>query len=237
MIYREYTECYSISFLFLFFFHQSSLYPIKIFAKCLVCILFSAPTLSELKLIIFLFFVSELSVYTNGHGVIIIGIIGSRFTPPLPACMHCIYDCREGHGVIYREYTECYSISFLFLFFFHQSSLYPIKIFAKCLVCILFSAPTLSELKLIIFLFFVSELSVYTNGHGVIIIGIIGSRFTPPLPACMHCIYDCREGHGVIYREYTECYSISFLFLFFFHQSSLYPIKIFAKCFYLLVII
>ena len=60
---------------------------------------------------------------------------------------------------------------------------------------------------------------------------------TPPLPACMHCIYDCREGHGVIYREYTECYSISFLFLFFFHQSSLYPIKIFAKCFYLLVYI
>ena len=62
-------------------------------------------------------------------------------------------------GVIYREYTECYSISFLFLFFFHQSSLYPIKIFAKCfylLVCILFSAPTLSELKLIIFLFFVN---------------------------------------------------------------------------------
>ena len=79
-------------------------------------------------------------------------------------------------GVIYREYTECYSISFLFLFFFHQSSLYPIKRFAKCfylLVCILFSAPTLSELKLIIF----RELSVYTNGHGVIIIGVIGSRF------------------------------------------------------------
>ena len=40
----------------------------------------------------------------------------------------------------------------------------------------------------------------------------------------------------MIYREYTECYSISFLFLFFFHQSSLYPIKIFAKCFYLLVV-
>ena len=56
---------------------------------------------------------------------------------------------------------------------------------------------------------------------------------TPPLPACI--VYDCREGRGVIYREYTECYSISFLFLFFFHQSSLYPIKIFAKCFYLLV--
>ena len=33
--------------------------------------------------------------------------------------------------MIYREYTECYSISFLFLFFFHQSSLYPIKIFAN----------------------------------------------------------------------------------------------------------
>ena len=85
-------------------------------------------------------------------------------------------------GVIYREYTECYSISFLFLFFFHQSSLYSIKIFAKCfylLVCILFFSPnslTLSELKLIIlFLFFVNRQCA--NGHGVIIIGIIGSRF------------------------------------------------------------
>ena len=28
-----------------------------------------------------------------------------------------------------------------------------------------------------------------------------------------------------------------FLFLFFFHQSSLYPIKIFAKSFYLLVMV
>ena len=70
-----------------------------------------------------------------------------------------------------------------FCSFFHQSSLYPIKIFAKCfylLVCILFSAPTLSELKLIIFLFFVNRQC--TNGHGVNIIGvniigIIGSRF------------------------------------------------------------
>ena len=44
-------------------------------------------------------------------------------TPPLSACI--VHDCREGRGVIYREYTECYSISFLFLFFFHQSSLYP----------------------------------------------------------------------------------------------------------------
>ena len=37
-------------------------YPIKIFEKCfylLVCILFSAPTFSELKLIIFLFFVNR----------------------------------------------------------------------------------------------------------------------------------------------------------------------------------
>ena len=56
----------------------------------------------------------------------------------------------------------------------------------------------------------------------------------PSLHACI--VYDCREGRGVIYREYTECYSISFLFLFFFHQSSLYPIKIFAKCFYLLYV-
>ena len=57
-----------------------------------------------------------------------------------------------------------------FCSFFHQSSLYPIKIFAKCLyllVCILFSAPTLSELKLIIIPIF-REPSVYTNGHGVI---------------------------------------------------------------------
>ena len=35
----------------------------------------------------------------------------------------------------------------------------------------------------------------------------------------------------------TQSVSIPFLFLFFFHQSSLYPIKRFAKCFYLLVII
>ena len=32
----------------------------------------------------------------------------------------------------------------------------------------------------------------------------------------------------------TQSVSIQFLFLFFFHQSSLYPIKIFAKYFYLL---
>ena len=48
-----------------------------------------------------------------------------------------MYDCREGHGVI----TVYVSISFLFLFFFHQSSLYPIKIFAKmflftCVMCV-----------------------------------------------------------------------------------------------------
>ena len=102
----------------------------------------------------------------------------SLHDPPYTTLPTVIYNaCREGwSAVIYREYTECYSISFLFLFFFHQSSLYPIKRFAKCfylLVCILFSAPTLSELKLIIF----RELSVYTNGHGVIIIGVIGSRF------------------------------------------------------------
>ena len=47
-------------------------------------------------------------------------------------------------------------------------------------------------------------------------------------------MYDCREGRGVIIGN-TQSVSISFLFLFFFHQSSLYPIKIFAKCFYLLV--
>ena len=57
---------------------------------------------------------------------------------------------------------------------------------------------------------------------------------TPPLPACI--MYDCREGRGVIIGN-TQSVSISFLFLFFFHQSSLYPIKIFVKCFYLLVFI
>ena len=40
-------------------------------------------------------------------------------TTPLPACI--VYDCREGRGVIIGSV----SISFLFPFFFHQSSLYP----------------------------------------------------------------------------------------------------------------
>ena len=57
---------------------------------------------------------------------------------------------------------------------------------------------------------------------------------TPPLPACI--MYDCREVHGVIIGN-TQSVSISFLFPFFFHQSSLYPIKIFVKCFYLVVYI
>ena len=57
------------------------------------------------------------------------------------------------------------------------------------------------------------------------------SLYITPRPS-----YTMHAGRGgVIYREYTECCSISFLFLFFFRQSSLYPIKIFAKCFYLLV--
>ena len=62
----------------------------------------------------------------------------------LPTVIHNA--CREGWSDIYIGNTQSVSISFLFLFFFHQSSLYPIKIFAKCfylLVCILFSAPTL----------------------------------------------------------------------------------------------
>ena len=46
----------------------------------------------------------------------------------------------------------------------------------------------------------------------------------------LHALYDCREGCG----GNIQCYSISFLFLFFFHQSSPYPNKTF---FYLLVII
>ena len=43
-------------------------------------------------------------------------------------------------------------------------------------------------------------------------------------------VFDCREGRGVIIGN-TQSVSIPFLFLFFFHLSSLYPIKIFAKCF------
>ena len=81
--------------------------------------------------------------------------------------------------MIYREYTECYSISFLFLFFFHQSSLYPIKIFAKCFLFTSlypFFSPNFERAKVNNIPIF-RELSVYTNGHGVIIIGIIGSRF------------------------------------------------------------
>ena len=48
-------------------------------------------------------------------------------------------------------------------------------------------------------------------------------------------VYDCRVGRGVIIEKNTQSVSIPFLFLFFFHLSSLYPIKIFAKCVYLLV--
>ena len=46
-------------------------------------------------------------------------------TPPLPACI--VYDCREGRGVIIGIHSV--SISFLFLFFFHQSSLIQSKMF------------------------------------------------------------------------------------------------------------
>ena len=45
-------------------------------------------------------------------------------TPPLPACI--VYDCREDRGVIIGN-TQSVSIPFLFLFFFHQSSLYPFR--------------------------------------------------------------------------------------------------------------
>ena len=42
-------------------------------------------------------------------------------TPPIPA--YIVYDCREGHGAIIGN-TQSISITFLFLFFFHQSILY-----------------------------------------------------------------------------------------------------------------
>ena len=66
-----------------------------------------------------------------------------------------------------------------------------------------------------------------------LILFTVSMHSTPrALPACI--MYDCREVHGVIIGN-TQSVSIPFLFLFFFHQSSLYPIKIFVKCFYLLV--
>ena len=73
-----------------------------------------------------------------------------------------------------------------------------------------------------------------TNKNEMLTLCVFPIYITPPLPACI--MYDCREGRGVIYIGNTQSVSISFLFLFFFHQSSLYPIKIFAKCLYLLVI-
>ena len=51
------------------------------------------------------------------------------------------------------------------------------------------------------------------------------------LPTVIHNA--CRDGWSDIGN--TQSVSIPFLFLFFFHQSSLYPIKIFANSFYLLV--
>ena len=47
----------------------------------------------------------------------------------------------------------------------------------------------------------------------------------------LHALCMTREDRGMIIRN-TQSVSIPFLFLFFFHQSSLYPIK---KCFYVLV--
>ena len=47
--------------------------------------------------------------------------------------------------------------------------------------------------------------------------------------------YTMHAGRGGVIIGNTQSVSIPFLFLFFFHQSSLYPIKIFAKYFYLLV--
>ena len=64
--------------------------------------------------------------------------LSSLHDPP-----YSVHAGRRG-GVIYSERIHSVSIPFLFLLFLHQSSLYPIKIFAKCfylLVCILFSAP------------------------------------------------------------------------------------------------
>ena len=93
--------------------------------------------------------------FNHPHPYIDIAIAISDITPR-PSLQSYIMHAVRG-GVIYIGNTQSVSISFLFLFFFHQSSLYPIKIFAKCfylLVCILFSAPTLSKVKLIIFFFF-----------------------------------------------------------------------------------
>ena len=72
------------------------------------------------------------------------------------------------------------------------------------------------------------------NMNGMLTLRVFPIYHSTPPPACI--VYDCREGRGVIIGN-TQSVSIPFLFLFFFHQSSLYRIKIFAKCFYLLVVI
>ena len=126
MIYREYTECYSISFLFLFFFHQSSPYPIKIFAKCFYLLVGYMDDGQKKN--------------RNKNGKLTLCVFPIYHSTILPTVIHNA--CRRD-GVIIGN-TQSVSIPFLFLFFFHQSSLYPIKIFAKwfyLLVCILFSAP------------------------------------------------------------------------------------------------
>ena len=95
-------------------------------------------------------------------------------TPPLPACI--VYDCREGHtgntqsviashSCFYSFFTSHPYILSKYLQMFLFTSLYP------------FSAPTLSELKLIIFDCLIFVNCHCTNGHGVIIVGVIGSRF------------------------------------------------------------
>ena len=137
-----------------------------------------------------------------------------RITPPLTACI--VYDCREGRGVIYREYTECYSTSSLFLFFFHQSSLYPIKIFLKklyLLVCILFS-PNFERAK-VLFFFKIFVNCQCTNGHGVIIVGVIGSRFATLLHHSLHvgiCYAECGHNAGMGYAKSMHSILVSVLF-------------------------
>ena len=98
---------------------------------------------------------------------------------PRPSLQSYIMHAGRG-GVIYIGNTQSVSISFLFLFFFHKSSLYPIKIFAKMFLFTSlypFISPNFERAKVNNIIPIFREPSVYTNGHGVIIIGIIGSRF------------------------------------------------------------
>ena len=126
----------------------------------------------------------------------------SLYITPRPSLQSYTMHAGRG-GVIYREYTECYSISFLFLFFFHQSSLYSIKIFAKFMFLFTtlypFFSPNFERAKVNNIPIF-REPSVYTNGHGVILVLMQGYRwgraFASYLVKLLQCV--CTASNTIV---------------------------------------